>query len=117
MIKTVSLETAKALKDAGFKQETQFTYSFDEGYSLGITGVSLFGQPTYASPTIDEILEELPFFYHQSKFLTIRKLHDHYSVGYMMDEDWRECQEDASLPEALAKLISYCKHTQATNQA
>lgn len=59
MISITSLETSKALKLDGFPQDTQFCWTFDYVYTLGITEVSLFGQPVYAAPTTDEILARL----------------------------------------------------------
>jgi len=70
MIKTVSLETAKALRNAGFKKECDFTWEFrhpikaDDG-----DGWELFHRSRFLnlanrygvfSPTTDELLEELP---------------------------------------------------------
>jgi hypothetical protein len=86
MIKTVTLETAKALKEAGYPQNTQFVYSgFKQNYPISIgykgngyiavtqvdenrndIGLNVLPDSEYeviiAAPTAEEILEQLPFF-------------------------------------------------------
>ena len=64
-MKTVSLELSKQLKEAGYPQETEFCYyrNADEYHFLRnpFEGkMRPFPEKTYASPTADEILEQLP---------------------------------------------------------
>lgn len=63
MIKTTSLETSKLLKETGFRQDSYFFWGKDDtGFKLCPAG----HEPYYlqvewlASPTTDELLEELP---------------------------------------------------------
>lgn len=59
-LKTTTLPTSRLMKEAGFRQDTIYCYAFDDGYKIGFTRVSLFGQEVFAAPTSDEILEEIP---------------------------------------------------------
>lgn len=100
MIKTVSLETAKALKEAGFRQDTLFYFvkakydkefhlsmfktqeAFEENYivydGIGISSHSSveieLAIESYPAPTTDELLEELPDFLDGSALLYWKKL-------------------------------------------
>lgn len=82
---TVSYETAKRLKEAGWKKECEFVY-----YGIGSLEVVYFGNselhrkdmpfPIYEAPTLQEILEELP---HRVN-LYIAK--DHYCIATTIKE-------------------------------
>lgn len=71
MIKTVSLETAKLLKENGFRQDTHFWHSErkykrpdEENKVISSSyighGVHAKSRNIYAAPCTDELLEELP---------------------------------------------------------
>lgn len=68
-MKTVSFETAKKLKDAGFKQETYFYHSLNDKGIYHVCSHREFellkkiskGEPLPA-PDTDELLEGLPYF-------------------------------------------------------
>ena len=98
MIKTVSLDTAKKLKEAGFPQESHFYYRYHAAFS----GYEIENQDSfvrsimdgsflwYAAPLADEILELLPwkldFGDGLLKFLVISKVQGGYQVGYQNNE-------------------------------
>lgn len=118
MIKKVCLETAKALKNAGFRQEGINSYwnnyenpdieskVCSEGYPKSAWAVS----ETYAAPTSDEILEELPYslrFTESDYWLWVTKLkHGTYEVRYTdaFHRKVKRITQDESLPEALAQM-------------
>lgn len=65
MIKTVSLETAKLLKENGFRQDTEKVWlklGAQDGFCLADKDFLdiHYGNEWYAAPTTDELLEELP---------------------------------------------------------
>lgn len=118
MIKTVSLETAKKLKDAGFEKETERRWVHLKSKKTVMESkidtwkcltedwdVDKLG---YAAPNTDELLENIPHVL-QHKRLTIRKYYNAYGAGYMMDEGWIECFEAKELPEVLALLWLFLK--------
>ena len=66
-MKTVSLELSKQLKESGYPQETEFCYyrNADEYHFLRNPTINdkyllPFPDKMYASPTSDEIFDELP---------------------------------------------------------
>ena len=108
MIQTVSLETAKLLKEAGFRQDTEmFWYPNPNGTTWDYILVTkdfkrVSGGLIYtAAPTTDELLEELPSRLNEhSGVLLIFKETDAYEVCYG-GHDNRFI--NVSLPEALAQ--------------
>lgn len=69
-MKTVSLETAKALKKAGFNQYTSCRHLIDTDgrYWFRIPGDPWPGvKEDYAAPTSDELMEQLPSDVHLYK--------------------------------------------------
>ncbi len=70
MIQTVSLETAKALEDAGFNHETYFMYGTWNGEMVLESKKTFYrhkgpdntDQHCISAPTTDEILEDLPAY-------------------------------------------------------
>ncbi len=115
MIKTVSLETAKALKDAGFRQDNMAYYypgelscfkgpvSMEWGIESGLN--SHF---KYAAPTTDELLEELPEIVKDQR-LNISKERNLYFVSYEYEDNLLQCFHRKSLPEALAQMWLHLK--------
>lgn len=61
MIHTVTLETAKLLKENGFPQITDLFWTDIDGISQ-VTEMRGIIHDDFAAPTSDEILEELPSF-------------------------------------------------------
>jgi hypothetical protein len=129
MIKTVSLETAKALKEAGFNKNTAFYWKPVRGASRTLP-LPIFrwelenytncDAEDYAAPTTDELLEALPKvrslktdnvegdggcldYNLQIKF---RREGDYIYVGYVSGSGIRSGgeQENKSLVEALAQM-------------
>jgi len=122
MIKTVSLKTAKLLKEAGFPQETALFYRVDEFGNVfernanedplkmqKVLGTNIY----YAKPTIDELLEELPESLIQDGYLAMMKIirtpSKEYFVTYQSSREDRGTVENESLPEALAQMWLWLK--------
>ena len=101
MIKTVSLETAKLLMDAGFPQNTCQMRNM-----LLLQSDIQYYQ--CALPTTDELLEELPYRIvgeHYILELVIFKNSGDYTIGYKGKPDTSNAWvENESLPEALANM-------------
>ncbi len=135
-MKTVSLETAKQLKEAGFPQESHFKWVegsngkgkyFIECDERVIT--SHAGWDTVAAPTAEEILERLPTLIKSDQIdgrdreyhLEINKIDSGYDLRYI--DRWTDLDTDkmartipnggyfanASFAEAAAKLYLYLK--------
>lgn len=119
MIKTTSLETSKALKEAGFRQE-DITYWWHD-YNVHNDGLSVKNyylmneKPThsglakdYAAPTTDELLEELP-----KDTEICKRLSNYFIVNCEVDAKgptWLHVRFDnESLPEALAQCWLWLK--------
>lgn len=89
MIKTVSLETAKLLKENGFRQDTSFDWVEGDmgGMSIARIGYESSWSKYHShcsSPTTDELLEELPveIFIDERKVLVIGKIKNGYQCAY-----------------------------------
>lgn len=100
-IKTVSSDTAIALRRAGFKQDTYRHWVVSPVHGLTNTDTStkflkMLGYEMWAAPVTDELLEELP------PDVRFRKCLKFYwvSIG-----EWSGSHE--SLPEALAAMWLY----------
>lgn len=113
MIPTTTLETSKLLKSEGFKSigMTFYWRKYNQWLCELATHDYVSDGWTYdeiqeiPSPTTDELLSELPYFLDTpKKFLTIRKFHNSYSCGYMMDEGWYCHFTNKGLVECLALL-------------
>lgn len=96
MIPTVSLETAKLLKENGFPQDSEkvfthpwksWVYSEDTSIWIIIDSTSRNNREFISAHTTDELLEELPYHIkykgHGSSDLLITKGSKIYSVRYM----------------------------------
>lgn len=134
MIKTVSLETAKLLKDNGFSQEKSEKHWVDLNFS-GARGTlkpyamsflhgdkpwdkeSLYSKHYLASaPSTDELLEELPDMVNFKNFngmLIIQKRLKYFDVYYRRFSGNgyfpKNIRGYESLPEALAQMWLYLK--------
>lgn len=130
MIKTVSLEIAKALKDAGFRQDTAFHWYGGGAYRtelcygmLKVGGIAMEildkDMFNYAAPTTDELLDELPKEVNRESMcyhLRIAFGNDYgnnvFYLGYEEDEEYYlDCPltENKSLSEALAQMYLWLK--------
>ncbi len=117
-IKTVSLETAKALKEAGFifYKNTSFLWvdlkglwvcwywkEFDIHCHMELKDNSNYKIPeAYCAPTTDELLEELPFSVDGDKLRLIRGANTR--VWHVWYGDPKAAFMHSSLPEALAQM-------------
>lgn len=113
MIKIVSLETAKLLKESGFRQDTLFSWSrthVENPYILGV-GVlqpweTLDKEHCISSPNTDELLEELPIG------ITIEKYSSKGEIRFCVREvetRVNHSSHNESLPEALASMWLWLK--------
>lgn len=62
-VKTTSLETSKMLKEARFRQDTEYHFyrmSSNEKPFIGSRDITWQNYIIFAAPTTDELLEELP---------------------------------------------------------
>lgn len=123
MLKTVSLETSKLLKEAGYPQQSYFHWrkAGNLGWQVEMhLGTMMPGQ--FAAPTAEEILERLPTeinipFKNGKKrndnhILTMRKVNypnlNGYRVRYWYPNSREEINfYDKSLAEAVGKLYLY----------
>ena len=110
MIKTATLQTAKLLKESGFKQDTYFVHYLNKHEDTAINTVSdrIFYPSEYwdefPSPTTDELLEELPYA------ININKGPFEYRVSYHIVARVDNISFlDKSLSEALAKMYLWLK--------
>ena len=112
-----SLETCKALREAGFPQETKFFWCSTGVAPAGVVlpkekkDNSRVSFDPIAAPTAEEILRELPIpFIHEGRSLEmfIDRFHELYLVGYayLYDDD-KPYQK--SLSEAAAQMYLYLK--------
>ncbi len=108
-MKTVTLETAKKLKEAGFPQKTYMLWavyvnerailipSYETSPELAVDGIV-----HYAAPTAEEVLDQLPE-------CLISKTKDGYIIMCSQKEFERNTWKDESLAEAAAKMRLYLK--------
>lgn len=121
--KTVTLETAKLLKHAGFRQDTHFShadwsvnegsYQFDETSSFKCVGKEFL----FAAPTTEELLEDLPvgselwtgYYRHLAMWP-----HDsnNWQCAYVLPEGsgYFGWQEAKTLTEVLAQMWLWLKN-------
>lgn len=136
MIKTVSLETAKRLKEAGFRQDKSSFYSVYsgdnrqkgyEGYQphwmivdsncasarRNNTKNEKWPDEQIAMPNTDELLEELPKILNGFEFRITGLIGDMWDVSYWeighKDERIFENFMNKLLPEALAQMWLHLK--------
>lgn len=134
MIKTVSLDTAKKLKEVGFKQNSAlYWFAFGHGVrewqitdrildNKSIKGWRNFENNNretvmYAAPTSDEILEELPCNIKKERriyWLKIKKDKEGFLIYYVDDYGGDEMDElavfqEVILCESLAAMWLYLK--------
>lgn len=136
-IKTVSLETAKMLKEAGFTQDnigfyyltsTSLKYILNQPIPNSLHETSFLASHedhrrwtmkedfyNYAAPTIDELLEELPFRLRMEDddyWFQIQKIKDRtYDVRYT-NHNHRDTiciEQHKYLSEAVAKMYLWLK--------
>lgn len=80
-MKTVSLELAKQLKEAGFPQETDFFYTRYGGDKWGVNlNLGIAKEFGIAAPTADDLLDSLPA--NTDITLSIKKGSKQYHVNY-----------------------------------
>lgn len=103
MIRTVSLETAKKLKDEGFIQGTDLFWTEVDG-SFQITPMRGIIHDDYAAPTTDELLEELPWEINMNE-LTIEK----GRLGFLIKYGEISIYEQKELCECLAQMWLFLK--------
>jgi hypothetical protein len=122
MIKTVSLETAKLLKDAGFEHQCDFWWESIKGMTETKWMLCFKGdhQPYLSNlielikaPTADELLEELPTDQYE---IYIGNDCKQYHIGFNRaygHHSEQQCRDsyfaDSSLVEAVAKLWLWLK--------
>ncbi len=126
MIATVSLETARRLKDAGFRQNTIFLWAswstgtqdmdnvvefreFLEWRKKREHGVKEQVWDAYAAPTTDELLTKIPEEYDGGSLAMTRKsvyyeIYEPYEPAYV-----KHCFGGSNLVEALANCWLYLK--------
>lgn len=122
MIKTTTIETSKLLKEAGFRQDTEYQYKRSrnaESMEYFLDNVKLdkkysdkFNMDILPSPTTDELLEELPCEGGKYQdWLNISKLDGGrgFSCVYGYPEYSSEEFVNKSLPEALAAMWLWLK--------
>lgn len=126
-MKTVSLETSKLLKEKGFRQDTQWYWIEEHQFNQHkIYSIELLCQlssselihKSFAAPTTDELLEELPCVIVKEQepkkdvncWLQIDKTGDtEYLVRYVHSQSELCSYNGESLPEALAQMWLWLK--------
>jgi hypothetical protein len=116
MIKTVSLETAKALRNAGFRQDCWYFWGEnDNGFCLHPATdepYALVGK-WFAAPTTDELLEELPkWFQWQNYAATLHIMvgtEFKWLISYRSTKHVPHSTLDKELSEALAQMWLWLK--------
>ncbi len=124
-IKTVSLKTARLLKEAGFRQDSEYAWMWledettddleDKHILLHLYEIEhmALDRVFYSAPTTDEILAELP-----KKILTYNlrigcgESYNPFYVKFVDDEDvyiGHPMIENESLPEVLAAMYLWLK--------
>lgn len=125
-MKTVSLETAKLLKESGFNKETEYRWvNFKSKKTIMEAKIDIWKVVSedwdadrlfYAAPIADELLEELPCeLKNKDAVLVIQKLlNSHYSVCYEEPQPYEPSIfhhgiSRNSLPEAIAEMWLFLK--------
>jgi len=116
MIKTVTLQTAKLLKESGFKQNSHFCHYLNkhEDTAINTTADCLFYPvefwDIFSAPTSDELLEEIPYGLRCTDcdyWLNIQKSRfDTYDVRYTdaFHNNVKIIEQGENLPEAIARM-------------
>lgn len=129
-MRTVSLELARQLKEAGYPQEEQLFYwtnSFNHtqyglthAVAIGSDGFNCYPEwelsdvmvtEGFASPTADEILDQLPEIINGYKAIEIGKYADKYVIRYqLIDNSLLGIRfDDEFLVDAAAQCWLYLK--------
>lgn len=120
---TPSFETCKALKEAGFKQETEFYYHEDEWDNISLDHKALEDDHgeycgrilrICAAPTAEEIMEELPATLGTPYYRLTITLEDgngpNKYCAYYGEDKYKEIGFwNSNLSEALASLWLWAK--------
>lgn len=107
-MKTVSLQLATQLKEAGFPQESYFSWISDDDGHWHVEDSSLFSKEelqeyAFAAPTAEEVLEKIP----GKEFAKIWKSPDGH---YYIPEEYNFADNlSFTLAEAAGKLYLYLK--------
>lgn len=131
MIKTVSLETAKLLRDAGFPHRSSFSWCVHAHTAGGDTSHIVWDGQGLTScgtqylkvycPTTDELLEELPGIITlkgkgfgnsvETKCVLVmgKKVNGEWRISYR-NQIAHVSREDESLPETLAQMWLWLKN-------
>jgi hypothetical protein len=104
-IKTVSLETSKLLKEAGFPQDSHHSWEIIaphlKGKCVFITERPHIDNEQYSAPTTDELLAELPWELN-GDCLVVEK----GSLGWLVKygKEFQLYDSEKSLPDVLAQM-------------
>lgn len=120
MIKTVTLETAKLLKEDGFIQDTYFHYEenpriLEERTDSELPFILFVNKSPgigeiFAAPTTDELFEELPStIWVQKEDKEYRLRLEKMNNGFMVEYGDKVRIYEQSLPEALAQMWLWLK--------
>lgn len=126
-IKTTTLETSKLIREAGFRQDTEFYYLPDSPvyrpntvwFKEQLDFKAMKNREIYAAPTTDELLEELPEIItlkgkgfgssvETKCVLVMGKVNGEWRISYR-NQIAHVNREDESLPEALAAMWLWLK--------
>lgn len=128
-IKTTSLETSKALKEAGFRQDADYIFrqhSTHKGYVfmsmewVKTNDLDMEETDWHAAPTTDELLSELPKVIEKETNTEAGKrpwhLEIHHGLKWEVLYRWyyhepmtHFVEENESLPEALAQMYLFLR--------
>lgn len=116
-VKTVSLETAKLLKESGFPQFTHMCFALEnkggQNWEYELMPNHFQAELEFiGAPITDELLNELPTAHERLGNLMFKKVIRKKVVKYQCtygNQDESPSFEDESLPEVLAKMWLYLK--------
>lgn len=100
-----SFDSSKRLKELGVKQDSLFYWTFDNGYTVTKSQVSLFGQPIYSAYTVAELLNMLPNDTELS-----RRQSNYYICNSNIGsgQQWVHCRQDHdNAVESCARMLIY----------
>ena len=90
-----SLDSAKRLKELGCPQESLFYWTFDEGYSISQSRVSLFGQPIYSAYTVAELAEMIPSSFDLPKKEMVSTIGKEFPFVWIYKEGIKQTEAEA----------------------
>lgn len=106
---TVSLGTAKLLKEAGFPQTSELCYPNSFNRVVRFNLANDFGQDSISAPTVDELLAELPYYVihknGETGALVMGKHGNVFNVQYKPKGS--PVFKEGSFPEAIAQMYLY----------